>query len=94
MPFPLAHGSIKSDNLRLRACVLESLRLCYKYDSTIVEGKKLSHYRNGQAFRGSKTLRLPEFLGNGYMKVVRLSALCTGRVYPQETFLVLISVRG
>jgi len=36
----------------------------------------------------------PRFQDNLHMKVVRLSALCTGCLYPQETFLVLISFKG
>jgi hypothetical protein len=43
---------------------------------------KESHYRPGQALQD-----------NRHMKVVRLSALRTGCLYPQEIFLVLIALR-
>jgi hypothetical protein len=56
------------------------------------EKVKLSHYRPGQAL-GVPEVEAPEFLDNLHMKVVRLSALRTGRLYPQEGSLVLISVR-
>jgi len=45
-------------------------------------------------FHGSGRLRLPGFIHIRNMKVARLSALLTGRLYPQEIFLALISVRS
>ena len=54
---------------------------------------KHSLYRPVQA-RGLKEVQAPKFQDSQHKKFVRLSALCTGHLYPQELFLVLISVRG
>ena len=59
-----------------------------------VRSRKSSTNTRCCAPEGSRRFRLPDFHDIRHMKVVRLSASCTGRLYPQEMFLVLIFTRG
>jgi len=51
-----------------------------------------SHYRP-EVPRGFQEVKFLRLRDNGPRRVVRLSALLTGRLYPQKMLLVLISVR-
>jgi hypothetical protein len=54
---------------------------------------KQYHYRPREALKFQK-VEAPRFKDNRHMKVARLSVLRTDHLYPQEIFLVFISVGG
>ena len=64
----------------------------FHYLHIVKEKVKPSHYRPGQAQSVLRKLRFPDFVTTA-QDGGRLSALRTGRLYPQEMLLVLISLR-
>jgi len=73
----------------LQKCVIWHIHFSVNDESVFIVKVKQSHYRPW----GFQEVVAPRFQDNRHMKVVR-SALRTGRLYPEETFLVLISVRS
>jgi len=76
--------------------VLIGWLFCYLVGGCVVGWlvKKASPVESWTGSYGFRRLRLPEFQENRHMKAVILSALRTGRLCPQVTCLVLISVTG
>jgi len=62
------------------------------FPSTVLKGKAVP-LQAWTGPEGSRKLRLPDFVTAAH-DGGRFSALHTGRLYPQEILLVLISIRG